>query len=72
MEEEKKIYIERKDGIKYYRKAKNKENVAKRVTIRLYDDDVLNLKKIAEKKDIKYFTLIRKILQDYIEKNKEV
>ena len=71
--EEDMIYIERKDGIKYYRKAKNNTvGYDKKLNIRVNDEMILNLKEIAERKNIKYQTLIRDILENYIELNKEV
>lgn len=71
--EEDMIYIERKDGIKYYRKAKNNTvGYDKNLNIRVSNEMILDLKEIAERKNIKYQTLIRDILENYIELNKEV
>lgn len=40
------------------------------INIRFNSDKLLELKQIANKKSIKYNTLIRNILEEYIEKNK--
>lgn len=67
------IYVERPDGIKYYRKAKNNTiGYDTKLNIRVSNKMLLDLKEIAEKKGIKYNTLIRNILENYIETNKEV
>lgn len=71
--EEEKICVERKDGIKYYRKAKNKDNIYdKKLGLRVSQDLIDNIRKIAENKGIGYNTLIRQIIENYIEENKEV
>ena len=71
--EEDMIYVERPDGIKYYRKAKNNTiGYDKKINVRVSNEMILDLKEIAERKNIKYQTLIRDILEKYIELNKEV
>lgn len=68
--EEEKIYIERKDGIKYYRRP-NFKNYDTNLNIRIASETIEKLKEIANEKGIKYNALIREILENYIE-NKEI
>lgn len=71
--EEEKIFVERPDGIKYYRRAKNNTvGYDKNINIRVSNDLILDIKEIADKKGVKYNALIREIIEDYINENKEV
>jgi len=64
------MFIKRKDGIEYYRRKKETLNI--RINIRISENTLNELKEIAEKKGIKYNALIRNVLENYIETNKEV
>lgn len=68
--EEDLMLIKRKDGIEYYRRKKETLNI--RINIRISENTLNELKEIAEKKGIKYNALIRNVLENYIETNKEV
>lgn len=68
---EEKMYIERKDGIKYYRRP-NIKNYDSNLNIRIEKEKIEKLKEIANKKGVKYNALIREIIEDYIDENKEV
>lgn len=71
--EEDMIYIERKDGIKYYRKSKYKEETCdSHLNIRIKGDTLNSIKEIASRKNVKYQALIKEILDNYINRNKEV
>ena len=49
--EEEKIFVERPDGIKYYRRAKNNTvGYDKNINIRVSNDLILDIKEIADKK----------------------
>ena len=61
--------IIRKDGIKYERKNKTK-NYDSVINIRIAKETIEDLKEIANKYGVKYNTMIREILEDYIEKEK--
>lgn len=67
--EEDLMLIKRKDGIEYYRRKKETLNI--RINIRISENTLNELKEIAEKKGIKYNALIRNVLENYIETNKE-
>lgn len=71
--EEDMIYIERKDGIKYYRKSKYKDEVCDtNINVRINKEKLEMFKKIALEKNIKYQALVKKMIDDYIEENKEI
>lgn len=61
--------IVRKDGIKYERKAKTR-NYDSIINIRVSKDMIEDLKQIASKYGIKYNTMVRELIEDYIEKEK--
>ena len=61
--------ITRKDGIEYERKSKTR-NYDSYINVRVNNETVEELKKIAEKLGIKYNTMIREVLEDYIEREK--
>lgn len=68
---EDKILIKRKDGIEYYKTIKQVV-YNKNINIRVEEELIENLKQIATNKDVKYQTLIRTVLENYVEENKEV
>jgi len=70
MENENLMLVKRKDGIEYYRRKKEILNI--KVNIRISENTLNELKEIAQKKGIKYNALIRNVLENYIETNKEV
>lgn len=70
MNNEDKIVITRKDGTVYYRKRK-KINYDTSVMIKWKKESIEEIKKIAKKKGIKYQTLIRNVLEEYMKGEKE-
>lgn len=67
--EEELIKIERKDGIIYERKKKEKEYDTK-LNIRINQKVIDSFKEIAKNENIKYQMLIRNILEEFVEKYK--
>lgn len=63
------IEIERKDGIKYERK-KRESTYTKYLNMKIKGETIDEFKKIAQNEGIKYQTLIRSILEDFVEKYK--
>ena len=63
------IKIERKDGIIYERKKKEKEDDTK-LNIRINQKVIDSFKEIAQNENIKYQMLIRNILEEFVEKYK--
>ena len=61
--------ITRKDGIEYERKAKTR-NYDSIINIRVSRETIEDLKQIANKYGIKYNTMVRELIEDYIEKEK--
>jgi predicted DNA binding CopG/RHH family protein len=61
--------IVRKDGINYERKSKTR-NYDSVINIRISKETVNSLKKIAEHLGVKYNTMVREILEDYVEREK--
>ena len=61
--------ITRKDGINYERKSKTR-NYDSVINIRMSKQTVDNLKTIAEHLGVKYNTMVREILEDYVEREK--
>ena len=61
--------IIRKDGIEYERKNKTK-NYDSVINIRVSHETIEELKQIANRYGTKYNTLIRELLEDYVEKEK--
>ena len=61
--------IIRKDGIEYERKAKTR-NYDSIINIRVSRETIEDLKAIANKYGIKYNTMVRELIEDYIEKEK--
>ena len=61
--------IARKDGINYERKSKTK-NYDSVINIRIAKETVEDLKKIANNQGVKYNTMVREILEDYVEREK--
>lgn len=61
--------IARKDGINYERKSKTR-NYDTVINIRISKETVNSLKTIAEHLGVKYNTMVREILEDYVEKEK--
>ena len=59
--------IERKDGIVYKRKKRN-NNFDCHLNIKYYKEKIETLKKIAEKKGIKYNQMLRTVIDDFIKK----
>lgn len=61
--------IARKDGINYERKSKTR-NYDSVINIRISKETVNSLKEIAEHLGVKYNTMVREILEDYVEREK--
>lgn len=61
--------INRKDGINYERKSKTR-NYDSVINIRISKETVNSLKEIAEHLGVKYNTMVREILEDYVEREK--
>lgn len=61
--------IERKDGIVYQRKKKEKEYDTK-LNIRINQKLIDSFKEIAQNENIKYQMLIRNILEEFVQKYK--
>ena len=61
--------ITRKDGIVYERKNKTR-NYDSVINVRVSRETLEELKQIAEKLGVKYNTMVREILEDYVEKEK--
>ena len=61
--------IPRKDGIVYERKNKTR-NYDSVINVRVSRETLEELKQIAEKLGVKYNTMVREILEDYVEKEK--
>ena len=61
--------ITRKDGIEYERKSKTK-NYDSVINIRVSHETIEELKQIANRYGTKYNTLIRELLEDYIERER--
>lgn len=59
--------ITRSDGITYERKLKEKQYDIK-IQIRFAKHDIEKLKLYAEKENIKYTTLMRELIEDFIER----
>jgi predicted DNA binding CopG/RHH family protein len=64
-----KMKITRKDGIEYERKNKTR-NYDSIINIRVSRETIEDLKQIASKYGIKYNTMVREVLEDYIRKEK--
>lgn len=64
------IKIERKDGIVYTRKPRKKAEYTKSLSIKMKEETIDNFKEIAQNEGIKYQTLIRSLLEDFVEKYK--
>lgn len=64
------IKIERKDGIIYERKKRKEGVYSKNLNIKIKGETIEEFKKIAENEGMKYQTLIRSILEDFVEKYK--
>lgn len=60
------ITVKRKDGIVYERKIRKEGLYNKHLTIKIKEETILDLKKIAEFKGIKYQTMARKILEEFV------
>lgn len=63
---EEKTLIINKNGLEYYRK-KKQVKYNKTVSFRYEDDKIEKYKQIAYEKGIKYQTLMKQILDDYLE-----
>lgn len=61
--------IVRKDGIEYERKSKTR-NYDSAINIRVSHETIEDLKAIASKYGVKYNTMVREVLEDYVEKEK--
>lgn len=61
--------ITRKDGIEYERKSKTR-NYNSVINIRVSRETIEELKRIAEKYGTKYNTMVREVLEDYVEREK--
>lgn len=61
--------ITRKDGIVYERKNKTR-NYDSVINIRISKETVEDLKKIANNQGVKYNTMVREIIEDFVEKEK--
>ena len=61
--------IIRKDGIEYERKSKTR-NYDSTINIRVSHETLNDLKNIAEHLGVKYNTMIREILEDFVIKEK--
>lgn len=61
--------ITRKDGIEYERKSKTR-NYDSVINIRVSHETIEKLKQIANRYGTKYNTLIRELLEDYIERER--
>lgn len=61
--------ITRKDGIEYERKSKTR-NYDSAINIRVSHETIEKLKQIANRYGTKYNTLIRELLEDYIERER--
>lgn len=61
--------IVRKDGIEFERKSKTR-NYDSVINVRVSRETLEELKQIAEKLGVKYNTMVREILKDYVEKEK--
>lgn len=68
---ENKIEIKRCDGIEYERKSKAK-NYDTVINMRISSETVKNLKEIAARYGTKYNTMVREILEDYVEREKQI
>lgn len=66
---ENKIEIKRCDGIEYERKSKVK-NYDTVINMRISSETVKDLKEIATRYGTKYNTMVREILEDYVEREK--
>jgi predicted DNA binding CopG/RHH family protein len=62
--------IIRKDGIEYERIKTKTRNYDSIINIRVSRETIEDLKEIASKYGVKYNTLVRKVLEDYIRKEK--
>ena len=49
-----------------------KENKEAKITVRVYEEDKEMLKAIAEKKDVPISQIIRKLIEEYIEKENKL
>lgn len=67
---EDKELIKRADGIEYYRK-KRKIKYDVRVNFKWSSSQLNKMKQIAREKGMKYHTLIKEVLDDFIEKEVE-
>ena len=61
--------IIRKDGTEFERNMKSKKYDSN-INIRVSRGTIEDLKKIADKYEIKYNTMVREILEDYVEREK--
>ena len=59
--------ITRSDGITYERKQKEKQYDTK-TNIRMASEDLEKLREYAKKENIKYTTLMRELIEDFIER----
>lgn len=66
--EEELIKIERKDGIIYERKTRKKAEYTKSLTFKIKQETIEDLKIIAKNEGMKYQTLIRSLLEDFVER----
>lgn len=62
--------IIRKDGIEYERIKTKTRNYDSIINIRVSRETIEDLKQIASKYGIKYNTMVRELIEDYIEKEK--
>ena len=63
------IQITRKDGINYERKSKTR-NYDSAINIRISHETIEELKRIAKNLGVKYNTMVREVLEDYVEKER--
>jgi len=62
--------ITRKDGITYERNWDVKEYY-KHLNIRINEDTLIRLRKVADKKQVKYSDIVRNLIEDYLVKEGE-
>lgn len=62
--------IIRKDGIEYEKLKEKEKHYDSNINIRVSRETIEDLKQIASKYGIKYNTMIREILEDYVERER--
>ena len=62
--------IIRKDGIEYEKTKEKEKHYDSNINIRVSRETIESLKQIADKYGIKYNTMVRELIEDYIEKEK--